>query len=63
MQMRQYRIKMFTNLNVILEQKYDYWVKPGSKFLFLLIRVFFTEGNLDFSFYHSINQKKNVFKE
>uniref|UniRef100_A0A672L1N2 Mucolipin TRP cation channel 3 n=1 Tax=Sinocyclocheilus grahami TaxID=75366 RepID=A0A672L1N2_SINGR len=43
------------------EYKSEHRLKPGSKFLFDFVDVLelkvFIEGNLDFSFYHSINKK------
>ncbi len=49
------------NLDSFSEHKSEYWMKPDSKLWFdfihtLELRVF-TEGILDFSFYHPINQK------
>ncbi len=49
-------IWMCTNFN-----KSEHWIKPGSKFLFDFAEILkvkgFIEGILDFSFYHSINQR------
>ncbi len=60
MQIRRYLIK-YANLHTFPEQKTEYWIKPGSKFLFYFVDILkgkcFYRGYFGYLFYNSINQK------